>query len=226
MNEINAREQKKDPTYTLIGKDRIHPGPIGHFVMAYVFLKAQNMYRAEVAVINVNAKKELPGTIVNGEVRHIKKSATGVEFDAFEKSLPLVVPDAAKPALDLVPFMRELNQETLAVAGLSKGQYTLKIDNEEIGDFTAAQLTAGVNLADNPRTPQYQQSSAATKISADRTKVGVALRDIVAQKYNLSKAKVDVSDNADVEKRMRDQIAAATDDRIQAASIKHGRPGH
>jgi lysophospholipase L1-like esterase len=211
MNEINAREQKKDPNYTLIGKDRIHPGPVGHFVMAYTFLKAQNMPR-EVAVISVNAKKEIPGALVNGEVRHIKKSATGVEFDAFERSLPLVVPDDAKPALVLVPFMSELNQETLAVAGLGKGQYTLKIDDEEIGDFTAAQLTAGINLADNAKTPQYQQSSTATKISADRTKVGVALRDIAAQKYNLSKANIDVSDNADVEKRMRDQIAAATNE--------------
>jgi lysophospholipase L1-like esterase len=210
MNEINEREQKKDPNYTLIGKDRIHPGPVGHFVMAYTFLKAQNMPR-EVAVIGINAKKETPGTIVNGEVRHIKKSSTGVEFDAFEKSLPLVVPDEAKPALDLVPFMNELNRETFTVAGLAKGEYTLKIDNEDVGDFTAAQLSSGIDLAGNPKTPQYRQSAVATRISSDRTKVGAALRDIAAQKYNLSKAKVDVSDSADVERRMRDQISAATE---------------
>jgi hypothetical protein len=208
MNEINQREQKKDPNYTLVGKDRVHPGPVGHFVMAYTFLKAQNMPR-EVAVIDVNAKKELPGTVVNGEVRHLRKSATGVEFDAFEKSLPLVVPDAAKPALDLVPFMSELNVETLMVTGLAKGAYALKIDDQDVGDFTAVQLAAGVNLAENAKTPQYQQSAAATKISADRTKVGATIRDIAAQKYNLSKAKVDVSDNADVERRIRDQLSAA-----------------
>jgi lysophospholipase L1-like esterase len=208
MNEINQREQKKDPAYALIGKDRIHPGPVGHFVMAYTFLKAQNMPRA-VAAINVNAKKEKPGATVNSEVRHIQKRPTGVEFDAFERSLPLVVPDAAKPALDLVPFMSELNQETLTVDGLLKGQYTLKIDGDEVGEFSAAQLSAGINLADNSKTPQYRQSAAATEISADRTKVGAGIRDIVAQKYTLSKAKVDVSDNADVERRMRDQIAAA-----------------
>ena len=135
-----------------------------------------------------------------------------VEFDAFEKSLPLVVPDAAKPALDLIPFMSELNRETLTVAGLAKGQYALKIDADEVGDFSAAQLATGIDLAGNPKTPQYQQSAEATKISADRTKVGVALRDIAAQKYGLSKAKVDVSDNADVERRMRDQITAATEE--------------
>jgi lysophospholipase L1-like esterase len=208
MNEINLREQKKDPNFTLVGKDRIHPGPVGHFVMAYTFLKAQNM-PGEVASIEVNAKKEKAGALVNGEVRHIRKSASGVEFDAFEKSLPMVVPDAAKAALDLVPFMSELNRETLTVSGLAKGDYVLKIDGEDVGSYSAVQLANGVNLSENAKTPQYQQSAAATKISAERTKVGATMRDIVAQRYTLSKAQVDVSDNADVERRMRDQISAA-----------------
>lgn len=208
MNEINLREQKKDPNYTLIGKDRIHPGPIGHFVMAYTFLKAQNL-PGEVASIHVNAKKEKVIAVTNGEARHIKKSTGGVEFDAFEKSLPLVVPEAAKAALELVPFMSELNRETLTVDGLAKGQYELKIDGEAVGGYSSAELAKGIHLEENAKTPQYRQSAAATKISAERTKVGATIRDVVAQKYGLSKAKVDVSDSADVEKRMRDQIAAA-----------------
>jgi lysophospholipase L1-like esterase len=211
MNEINQREQKTDPSFTLVGKDRIHPGPVGHFVMAYTFLKAQSMPR-EVAVINVNAKKENAGAAVNSEIRGIKKDPAGVEFDALEKSLPFVVPDAAKPALKLVPFMDELNQETLIVAGLAKGQYALKIDDVEAGDFTAAQLAAGINLADNAKTPQYQQSFAAIGYSTQRTAIGVKIRDIAAQKYALSKAKVDVSDSVDVQKRIRDQIAAAKEE--------------
>jgi lysophospholipase L1-like esterase len=208
MNEVNEREQKKDPAYTLVGKDRIHPGPVGHFVMAYTFLKAQNMPR-EVAVLKIDAKKARAVDSKNAEILKVQKTASGVEFDALEKSLPFVVPDAAKAALDLVPFMSELNQETLAVAGLAKGKYSLKIDGQDAGDFSAAQLSAGINLAENPKTPQYRQSAAATTISAERTKLGGTIRDIAAQKYALSKAKVDVSDNADVEKRMRDQIAAA-----------------
>ncbi len=208
MNEINLREQKKDPNYTLVGRDRVHPGPVGHFVMAYTFLKAQNL-PADVASISIDAKKEQAVAAVNGEVRHIRKSSTGVEFDAFEKSLPMVVPADATPALELVPFMSELNRETLTVSGLAKGEYVLKIDGEEVGSFSDASLTKGVNLAENAKTPQYQQAAAATKISAERTKVGATIRDMAAQKYTLSKAGVDVSDNADVERRMRDQMAAA-----------------
>ena len=56
MNEINQREQKKDPNYTLVGKDRIRPEPVGHFVMAYTFPKAQGMPR-DVAMIDVRRRR-------------------------------------------------------------------------------------------------------------------------------------------------------------------------
>ncbi len=208
MNEIDLREQKKDPAFTLIGADRIHPGPVGHFVMAYTFLKAQGMPR-EVASIDVNAKKGTAGAVSNAQVEHVLKIAAGVQFDALEKALPFVTPDAALPALGLVPFDQELNQETLTVAGLAKGRYRLRIDGADVAEYSSEELKAGVNLAGNQKTPQYQQSAAATKISLDRTKTGAAIRDIVAQKYGLSKMKVDATDNADIEKRMHDQIMAA-----------------
>jgi hypothetical protein len=105
--------------------------------------------------------------------------------------------------------VKELNQETLTITGLAKGQYTLKIDGEAIGEPSSDELKAGINLSENPKTPQYQQAAAAIKISSDRTKIGATIRDIAAQKYGLSKANVDVSDNGDVEKRLRDQIRAA-----------------
>jgi hypothetical protein len=209
MNEINLREQKKDPNFTLIGKDRIHPGPVGHFVMAYTFLKAQGMPQ-QVAVVRVRAKAQKPGDLVNAEVKNIRRSSLGVEFDALEKSLPFVVPDNAKPALDLVPFMKDLNQETLAVDGLGRSSYLLKIDGEEIGQFTSSQLRDGIDLAGNSKTPQHQQSAAANLISANRTSLGARLRDIAAQKYGLSKSKVDVFDNLLLAKRMQAQIDAAT----------------
>jgi lysophospholipase L1-like esterase len=209
MNEVNEREQKKDPDFTLVGKDRIHPGPVGHFVMAYAFLKAQGL-PAEVSAIKIHAKKEKPGASVNASVTHVKKLVDGVEFDALEKSLPFVVPENARPALDLVPFMKELNQETLTVEGLGKGDFILKIDGEAAGQFTAAQLRAGINLSDNAHTPQYQQSAAADKISAERTSLGARIRDMVAQKYTLSRAKFDVFDSSALEKRMHEQIDAAT----------------
>jgi len=44
-------------------------------------------------------------------------------------------------------FTRQLDQERLAVTGLTAPQYNLLIDQKPIGTFTAAQLANGINLA-------------------------------------------------------------------------------
>ena len=138
-----------------------------------------------------------------------KRLAGGVEFDCLEKALPFVVPEEAKAALALVPFVQELDQEPLSVTGLAEGNYGLKIDDQVVGKYTAAELREGINLATIPKTPQYQQSAAATKINADRTRAGGTLRTIAAQYYGLSRAKVDVTDRAAVDKKLHEQFEAA-----------------
>jgi hypothetical protein len=55
-------------------------------------------------------------------------------------------------------FMESLNQEPLTVRGLSAGRYTLKIDGEPAGAFTAEQLGQGINLAELP-TPMARQAA-------------------------------------------------------------------
>jgi len=43
MEAINRAGQAKDPEFTIVGPDRVHPGPVGHLVMAYLFLKEQGV---------------------------------------------------------------------------------------------------------------------------------------------------------------------------------------
>ncbi len=211
MNAINAREQKKDPTFTIVGPDRVHPGPVGHFVMGYIFLRAQGVPQV-VATIGIDAKKGKASGAVNCTIGDVKAGPTNVNFDCTEKALPLVVPDEAKAALALVPFMRELNEEKLVVTGLAAGSYELKIDDVIVGEYSADSLKAGVNLAENDKTPQYQQSAAATKISQQRTAIGVQLRGLASQLYGMSKSKVDVSDAAAVEKALTTRLEASQKD--------------
>jgi len=207
MNVVNAREQKKDPAFTVVGPDRVHPGPVGHFVMAYTFLKAQGV-RATVATIAVDAKKRKAGKADNCRIDGVKKLANGVEFDATENSLPMVVADAARPALELVPFMKELNTETLMVSGLKTGRYEAKIDGETIGEFDAAALKKGVNIAENEKTPQYKQSAAVTAKMLERTTLGQRLRALVAQRYGISRGGGDGLDPAAFEKQLQTRIEA------------------
>jgi lysophospholipase L1-like esterase len=41
MTKLMAEGQKLDPAFALVGRDRVHPGPPGHLVMASLFLRAQ-----------------------------------------------------------------------------------------------------------------------------------------------------------------------------------------
>jgi lysophospholipase L1-like esterase len=54
-------------------------------------------------------------------------------------------------------FYEALDQEPLQVTGLSPGNYQLKINGQSVGEFSAEQLNAGVNLA-RCHTPMLEQS--------------------------------------------------------------------
>ncbi len=211
MNAINAREQAKDPSFTVVGRDRVHPGPVGHFVMGYAFLRAQGMPKV-VATLGIDARQGRASAAVNCTIANVQAGSAGVSFTATEKALPLVVPAEAMPALALVPFMAELNEERLVVSGLAAGTYELRIDDEVVGEYAAATLAAGVDLATNDRTPQYRQSAAATRINGQRTSVGQQLRGLALQLYSLSRLKIDVSDAATVERVLTAWLAGSAKD--------------
>jgi hypothetical protein len=63
-----------------------------------------------------------------------------------------------KLALAASDFVETLNRELLRVRGLPVGSYALKIDGEDIGQFTATQLAEGLNLAVLP-TPMARQAA-------------------------------------------------------------------
>lgn len=162
MGRINAEYQKADPVRTIVGGDRVHPGPLGHLVMAYVFLKAQNL-SPEVSRTVIDAAAGKLTESRNVEVTDLTATTDGVRFASLEGALPFPIPKGAEKALDLVPFMQDLNQEVLSVCGLRNGTYVLTIDDVAVGEYTADDLAKGINLAANTETPQYIQA----KIVAD-----------------------------------------------------------
>jgi len=162
MNAINAAQQKKDPAFSVLGNpknDRIHPGPGGNFVMAYAFLKDTGM-TPWVATMRVDGNN---GAVLGSNNCAISKTSASpgkVAFECLENSLPFPIPPDAAMALDLVPFIQELNQEILAVSNLAAGKWSLTIDGQACGEYGSQELATGVNLATNGKTPQYQQAAA------------------------------------------------------------------
>jgi lysophospholipase L1-like esterase len=212
MTRINQEQQRRDPTFTLVGKDRVHPGPVGHFVMAYAFLKAQGAPQ-DVARIEINAAAGKLVESVNCAVTELEAGDNGLRFRCLANALPLAVPREAAPALGLVPFTGELNRETLAVKGLKSGEYDLKIDDAVVGQYSAAALDKGINLAENPKTPQHQQSQKVTAANQRRHDIEAgSVRAVAWVRHEiLDRAKVNPADGPKVEEAFAGYLAKHPD---------------
>jgi lysophospholipase L1-like esterase len=177
MTAINAEQQKQNPKFTIVGGDRVHPTQPGHLVMAYEFLKAQGL-SGLVSRITIDAAAGKAGSLENCTVDKLEVRDSEIRFACLENALPCPVEDKATPALDLVPFNREFNQEILTVRGLATGDYELSIDGKGIRKFTAAELADGMNLAGEPNTPQFQQSLAVLSSLQKKWDVAARLRNL------------------------------------------------
>jgi lysophospholipase L1-like esterase len=193
MTEINERMQQTDPSFTLCGGDRIHPDNDGHMVMAYLFLKAQGFAGKEVAAMDIDASKVLVKSASNCTVSDLKKTSTEISFNYSAKSLPYPLDTVARgwgckkaqaKVLEVVPFMEEMNSETLKVSGLA-GDYRLLIDDEEIGIWSAGALAEGINLASLSNTPQYQQALKIMFLNEERWEIERRFRDYMWLEYTL-----------------------------------------
>jgi lysophospholipase L1-like esterase len=170
MNRINYEQQLKNPNYTLIGNDRVHPGMPGHLVMAYTFLTTLGA-DSLVSKTIVDASQKSVNSSVNCEIRNLEQNQEKLSFDALSYSLPFPISTEAKPALELVPLTQRLNQEILSVKSLKKGKYLLTIDNDTIGIFQDSALAEGINLALYPQSPQYRQAVQVLDVSWKRHKL-------------------------------------------------------
>ncbi len=192
MTDINEREQKTDPSFTLEGQGRIHPDDDGHLVMAYLILKSQGLAGKDVADIDIDAGKKKVDQSVNCSISQLNVSPTVVRFDYLAQSLPYPVDTvvrgwgekkAASAALSVIPFMKEFNNERLAVRNLPKGTYILKMDGTKIGEWSAASLSEGINLAKQTNTPEYQQASAIMELNEERWAIEKTWRDYDWMEY-------------------------------------------
>jgi len=195
MTAINAAGQKDDPTFTIVGRDRVHPGDVGQSIMAYLFLKAQKV-PATVAEIVIDA--DAGSTIGSSKctVSNLRISATEVAFECTEKSLPFPVLGSARAALDLVPFMVEMNREMLTVKNLASGRYVITIDDVSVASASCEQLARGIDLAGNEKTPMYQQALHVMSVNETRHSITARrLRTFAAQHHFMgSKKGIDYDD--------------------------------
>jgi hypothetical protein len=116
--------------------------------------------------------------------------------------------------LDITGIQKSLNQQPLIVTGLASSQYALRIDDRDIGKFSAEELAAGINLADY-NTPMRSQAQA----------VGWDVRDLVQAHYIHARMRIHNADTG-AEAGGADRLQAFEDsmeDKIyaEAAPVPH-----
>ena len=173
-------------------RDRVHPGPDGHMLIAAYVLDAMriNPFVARIAVNAAAGKvyrasdkkhvdaagKKLPDTF-NAAVTHVDVRGDGVAFTYAPKALPFPAIEAYTNAEAFYPLTERFNQEVFIVEELAPGTYELAFDGEKAGEFTAEAFRAGVNVAllDTPNQ----------RIAAEAAKLAKQLRDKCAAWRNV-----------------------------------------
>jgi len=155
INGFYRRVRTADDGVRFAG-DRIHPNASVHFLMAVRFLEAQDAPRV---VSDVKLQDGRAVGARNATVSEIEWGEDRVAFTLLEKSLPWAVDPEATIARDVVlAAAARFNQEALSLYGLKGGNWTLKIDGQDVLTASARQWEVGVDLAGNEKTPQSRHA--------------------------------------------------------------------
>ena len=165
MAAAMAKFKQLHPGKSFVGNDGIHPENVGHTVMAYAFLKAMGC-DGDVGTVTLDlAANKADGTpgqqVISTTDGTVTVKSTRWPFYVARNGDALGIGSA----MDLVPFMADLNRYTLVVKNAPAGK-RLKVTWAEVTDdaaakavtvsqtFDADELARGVNLADRfPTTP-------------------------------------------------------------------------
>lgn len=193
MVAINEREQKKDPTFTIIGSDRVHPDNDGHMVMAYLFLKAQGLVGEKVSDIEIDFQERKVKKHANCRVSSLKINSDGLQYTYLAKSLPLPLDtiahgwgfnNGAAKAIRAIPtLLDDLSDEHLCVRGLN-GMYELAVDGIVLDTLSSEQLAKGLNMSVYRHSPQYQQACAIMALNEARWEIERRFRDYAWLQYD------------------------------------------
>ena len=145
--EILRRERVGNPdTFIGGGRDSVHPGAVGHTLMAWAILKGLGATPL-VSRAQLDYKSKAVVAADSCKITNITFAEGGVAFDRLDAALPMPIHPNGGPALKLAPVLEELNQYNFEITGLAPGFYQLAIDGETAVKLSAEEWAKGVNLA-------------------------------------------------------------------------------
>jgi lysophospholipase L1-like esterase len=154
---VMLKARQADPAALIGGGDAVHPGPVGHTIMAWAILKSLGA-PAAVSSAELTAAGKL--VVATGcSIADLKVDAGALSFTRKDAALPLPVNPQAESVTKLIPLLADLSLYELKVTGLTAPKYQLLIDDKPAALFTSQELAQGCNLTlcAGPITEQARQ---------------------------------------------------------------------
>lgn len=198
MFDANKELHITDPKSTVVSGDRIHPGELGSWIMAYCFFKDLG-FESDVARVNIDYKNNKITSLKNCELKNLTKGNKSINFSYRAYSLPLPATDDYLKADKLVSLTESFNNEIITVSNLPNGNYTILINNKELGTYSSNSLSKGVNIALSTNNPnQIISKDIYNYILAQKNISEIILRNIAEIEINLKKSGISLNDQAGI----------------------------
>lgn len=207
------KARAENPKNRIGGGDPVHPGPPGQAIMAWGILKGLK-FPTLVSAVEIDAAASKVVKADNCEATNVAAKDGGVSFQRLDAALPFF-PVEAKSILKWQPIDQELNQYMLKVTGLKEGAYEIQIDGKKVGERSATELAAGVNLvsevlASGPIADHVKTVFAAVvdknRFYHDKIFRGIVLGPGVPDWLELTPAEAEAKKAAALEKRMAKMV--------------------
>lgn len=173
LDTMKKAKAKFGDDYCFAGGDGVHPGPNGHLVMAYAFLKALGC-DGNIGTITVDYGSKqatgTPGQEVSYADGTVTVKSTRYPF-CFSGTPDDKSPNTTAAVATCFPFNDDLNRYMLVVKGLpgAKAKVTWGTETKE---FATADLAKGINLAAeflvNPFVGQFNKVNEAVRAQEEQ----------------------------------------------------------
>lgn len=202
-----AAKEKYGAGYEVPGNDGVHPDWAGQTLMAYAFLTALGCDGA-IGTVTVDLGKN-SATATSGH-SVTKAGADGIALTStrypFCATGELDKHNSIRSGMTLVPFMQKLSRFTLIAKGGSAAKYAVTWGTES-KTYTAEQLAAGVNLADDFQVNPF--SAAFKAVDEAVFKKQAYETDQIKKQFHGAAGKADIEKTATETEAIRAPLAAA-----------------
>lgn len=177
MMDVMLNGLKDNPSFTVIGKDRVHPETTGNFIMFYEIISSLEIQN-DISKLSLDITKDYSVVSENSKIENLSINENNISFDYQQNSLPFPINPGLKEAMSIVPFQEKFNKEIIQIIGLENGTYNLFINNYLIDTFSDSDFELGINISNNNKTPQYNQAKELQELCRDYRKTGFMLRSV------------------------------------------------